>query len=105
MSQFTSKEIEILREYAVLKTETKKIEKRMEGIKGTVKNLLVREDVRNNPVKVQGLGKFTLRPRKIWEWSEATQALENRLKEAKEYEKATGSATFEEVEDVFFTDK
>lgn len=102
---FTPNEVEVLREYAVLKVETRKIEKRMEEIKGQVKDLLVREEAQDNPVNVSGLGKLTLRPRKVWTWSDETNALEESLKQAKELDKATGKGTFEEVQDVFFTDK
>ena len=75
----------------------------MDEIKGEVKQLLVREDAQFHPVDVKGLGKLTLRPRKVWTWSESTQALEDRLKQAKLVEKGNGKGSFEKVQDVFFT--
>ena len=102
---FSEDEVEMLREYAELKIEGRKIEKRIEQIKDATKDLLVREDAVDNPVVISGLGKLTLRPRKIWVWSDETKTLEESLKQAKETDKATGRATFEEAHDVFFTDK
>jgi len=102
MSQLNPNQIDTLREYGTLKVESRKIATRMDDIKGEVRTILVEVDALDNPVELKDLGKLTLRERKLWTYSDKTQALEAQLKEAQAHERSTGIAALDYAQDVFF---
>lgn len=101
MSQISEQEKDALNEYAALKVEMRKNEKRLKELKPTVESVLLRVDAVDNPVQTK-LGKFTLRIRRLWTYSDELTALDEQVKQAKKNEEATGLATYEEAKDVYF---
>lgn len=101
MSQISESEKNALNEYATLKVEIRSHQKRLDELKPIVEDVLLRVDAVDNPVETK-LGKFTLRIRRLWKYSEELTALDMQVKQAKKTEEATGVATYEEAKDVYF---
>lgn len=103
MSQLDQNQIDTLKEYGILKVESRKLATRMDEIKGEVKQILVSVDAQDNPVELKDIGKLKLRERKLWTYSEETQRLEEELKQKQAFERSTGKATLDYTHDIYFT--
>lgn len=94
-------ERDALKEYAALKVEMRSCEERLKQLKPTVESALIRVDAQLNPIQTEH-GKFTLRPRRLWTYSDELEARIEQVKADQKTEQATGLASFEEVRDVYF---
>lgn len=86
--------------YAKLKAEEKRIKAEI-----TELSPLLKEDIHaaGGDKVASDFGTFTLKPVKVWKYSEAVELAEKAVDELKEKEKATGIATSDVREDLVFT--
>lgn len=82
---------EIIKEYAELKIEEKRVKARLEELAPDVKAEIVAAEVDKLPTS---LGTFTIKKVKKWSYSETTKQLEADLKARKAMEEAEGIAEF-----------
>lgn len=95
--------ISLFQEYAELKLEEKRIELRINELKGQVIEEMQAEGVDKQPTP---LGNFTLSLTKKWKYSGAVKEADEFMKNLKEKEKQDGTAECTEVAELkFFTIK
>lgn len=92
---------EILQRYATLKIEDKRIKNEIDFLKPQVL-LNVMAVSTTQPVQVDGVGTFSLKKLKTWEYSPELTALKARVAEMEAEEKQNGKAQFTETDSVVF---
>ena len=90
---------EILKEYAGLKIEEKRIKARVEELNPIIKKEILDAGLDKLPTN---LGNFNIKKVKRWTYSPAIDEAKKRLDDLKAEEEATGTATFVEVEQLEF---
>lgn len=90
---------EILKEYAELKIEEKRIKARVEELNPIVKKEIIDAGLDKLPTN---LGNFNIKKTKRWTYTEAVTLAKQSLDELKVSEEASGIATFVEVDQLEF---
>jgi len=92
--------ISVFDEYASLEAEIKALEAKKEQLRPVIVKSMIEQGLEKIETAV---GKFSLGKRKVWSYPEAVKELEDEFKSAKALAESTGEATFEEVEQLRFT--
>lgn len=91
---------ELLRQYAYLKAEEKRITMQLEKLRPLVKDVMVAADAE----KIESeFGSFTIKAVSVWKYSPAVEQAEKNVEKLKEKEKAEGVASCEPRYDLVFT--
>lgn len=84
---------ETLQKYANLKAQIKLLTAEMDGLKETVSGIVTELNPTDGIVETE-FGTFTMVPKRKYTYSEETVSLEEKVKELKADEEATGVATY-----------
>lgn len=92
--------VSVYDEYAQLEAEIKALEAKKEQLRPVILKSMMDQGLEKIETAV---GKFSLGKRKVWSYPETVKDLEDEYKSAKALAESTGEATYEEVEQLRFT--
>ena len=92
-----------LEQYASLKRDIADLEEQLEMLKPVIVSIVEVANPLDKTIEADGIGTFTMVPKRKYTYSEATKTLEVNYKQAKEEEEAKGIATYIEQPYLKFT--
>lgn len=92
--------VSVYDEYASLEAQIKALEAKKEQLRPLIIKGMIDQGLKKMETAV---GKFSLGKRKVWTYPETVKELEEEFKSAKALAESTGEATYEEVEQLRFT--
>jgi hypothetical protein len=97
----TEAEKETLKKFAHVKVKVRELNGELEDLKPSVQAILTDIHAEDTPVETED-GVLSLRPRRVWTYSEELEAQMKQIKQQQVMEEATGRASFETRYDVYF---
>jgi len=91
-----------LRRFAEIKVEIANLEEERDALKPIAKDIIMDELGPKQTVTVKDVGKLSLRERKVWQFSDNVDVINQNLKNAKIIEKADGTAEYIVEYDITF---